>query len=255
MSVFQNYSAYYDLLYKNKDYAGEVNYIAGLIKKTAPSVKTIIELGCGTGIHAAMLAGMGYTVHGVDLSDSMIKQAYERAGKLDKGIAEKLSFSKGDARSFRHKEKFDAVISLFHVASYQVSNEDVEAYFETASGHLNKGGVFIFDFWYGPAVLTTPPDVRVRRLENENIKVTRIAEPEHLPEENKVIVNFQINVTDKKTNAVEELAESHPMRYFFLPEMSMFLKNSGFTSWTSEEWITGEKPGLDTWGVTIIAVK
>lgn len=255
MSVFQNYSGYYDLLYQDKDYAGEVSYVSGLIKKAAPSAKTVLELGCGTGIHASLFAGKGYDVHGVDMSETMIQQARRKADSLDGELKKKLSFSGGDARNYRHQGTFDVVISLFHVASYQVSNIDAEAYFETASAHLGKGGVFIFDFWYGPAVFTTPPSVRVKRLENDQIKVTRIAEPVHLSEENKVIVNFNVSVFDKETKTVEEIYESHLMRYFFLPELDLFLRKSGFTSWTAEEWITGKKPGTDTWGVNIIAVK
>ena len=49
--------------------------------------------------------------------------------------------------------------------------------FEVAKNHLNENGIFIFDFWYGPAVLTDLPSARVKRLENEDIKVTRVAEP------------------------------------------------------------------------------
>ena len=47
----------------------------------------------------------------------------------------------------------------------------------TAAKHLKPNGVFIFDFWYGPGVLTDPPVVRLKRLENEEIEVLRIAEP------------------------------------------------------------------------------
>jgi len=50
--VFNAYAAYYDLLYKEKNYAEEAEYIHGLIQKNTPGAKTILELGCGTGQHA-----------------------------------------------------------------------------------------------------------------------------------------------------------------------------------------------------------
>ena len=67
MSVFAGYSRYYDLLYRDKDYAGEAEYIAALIKRYAPDAKTLMEIGSGTGAHAAELAEMGYEVAGVDM--------------------------------------------------------------------------------------------------------------------------------------------------------------------------------------------
>ena len=44
-------------------------------------------------------------------------------------------------------------------------------YLATARSLVAPGGIFIFDFWYGPAVLADPPAVRIKRLENERMKV------------------------------------------------------------------------------------
>ena len=51
-SVFSSYARYYDLLYRDKDYAAEAEYVASLIRKFHPAARSIIELGSGTGIHA-----------------------------------------------------------------------------------------------------------------------------------------------------------------------------------------------------------
>jgi 2-polyprenyl-3-methyl-5-hydroxy-6-metoxy-1,4-benzoquinol methylase len=56
----------------------------------------------------------GYQVRGIDLSEQMIRIAREKEGK-------NLLFEQADVRTFRCSGKFDAVISLFHVASYQTS--------------------------------------------------------------------------------------------------------------------------------------
>ncbi len=53
--TFDLYSEYYDLLYKDKNYKKEADYIASLIKTNAPHTKSILELGCGTGKHASLL--------------------------------------------------------------------------------------------------------------------------------------------------------------------------------------------------------
>ena len=46
------YSKYYDLLYEDKNYFDEVEYIDFLIKKNCQSAKTLLDMGCGTGKHA-----------------------------------------------------------------------------------------------------------------------------------------------------------------------------------------------------------
>ena len=61
-------------------------------------------------------------------------------------------------------QKFDAIVFLFHVMSYQVTNKMLNEVFSNVFKHLNDGGLFIFDFWYGPAVLTDPPKKKAARL-------------------------------------------------------------------------------------------
>ena len=148
--------------------------------------------------------------------------------------------------------RFDAVISLFHVMSYQIGNSDLLAVFDTVKQHLNPKGVFIFDCWYGPAVLSDPPVVRVKRLENERVEVTRIAEPEMCPNENRVAVHYQVFIKEKSTGKVEILEETHRMRYLFMPEILGLCEEFGFSVLDSGEWVTDREPGLDTWGVYFV---
>ena len=147
-SVFREYSDYYDLIYSNKDYKIEVDYIISLIKKYAPEARSILDLGCGTGRHANLLAECGYVVVGVDYSEVMINIARNKLDTDYKRNAKNLTFLQGDARNFKSKHKFDLVISLFHVFSYLNSNEDVENYFRTISCNLAPHGFAFFDYWY-----------------------------------------------------------------------------------------------------------
>lgn len=249
MNVFGDYSKYYNLLYKNKDYAREVSYVLNLIERYNPDSKTILDLGCGTGRHDELFAKRGYSVCGVDISEKMLEEANKLA---EKG---KLSFFKGDIRNLKLNQQFDVVISLFHVISYQTTNEDIRNTFETALKHLKNGGIFIFDCWYGPAVLSERPTVRVKRLEDENIKLLRVAEPVMYPNKNLVDVNYQIIIEDKQNGSYEKLNEIHKMRYLFKPEIESFLESAGFTLERYEEWLSGNEPGFDTWGVTFIGLK
>ncbi|WP_148784928.1 class I SAM-dependent DNA methyltransferase, partial [Campylobacter concisus] len=180
------YSKYYDLLYEDKNYFDEVEYIDFLIKKNCQSAKTLLDMGCGTGKHAELLCEKGYKVHGIDLSEGMLKVANKRKiGKEDR-----LDFSHSSIQNLNIDKKFDVITSLFHVMSYQNTNSELLKAFEVAKKHLNTHGIFIFDFWYGPAVLTDLPMVRIKRLENKNIKITRLAELIIHSKKNIVDVNY-----------------------------------------------------------------
>lgn len=253
--VFDSYARYYDLLYRDKDYAGESEYVAAHIRKQNPKAKRILELGCGTGAHAEQLARMGYTVHGVDVSEAMLARAEARKEKLPPGIANRLSFSLGDVRSVRTSETYDVVISLFHVMSYQTTNSDLEAAFDTAAVHLESGGLFLFDFWYGPAVLTQKPEVRIKRLEDEEIKVTRIAEPETHVNKNTVDVNYTVFIELKTSMLVEQVKETHCMRYLFLPELLGFADVNTWSDFKSFGWMKVKDLLQDDWAGFIIMTR
>ncbi len=252
MAIFSNYARYYDLMYQDKDYVGEAQFIQRLIQTYAPATTTILELGCGTGNHAMLLAKEGYQVHGVDLSQEMLGYANERCDRLSPALATRLQFSQGDLRQVRLDRKFDVVLSLFHVISYQTNNEDLLAAFETAKAHLVPGGILIFDVWYGPAVLSEPPTVRIKRLEDRSIQVTRIAEPVMEPNKNLVDVNYHIFIKDLISSKIDEVREVHTMRYLFKPELELVLERLQMQIVESREWLTDRQPGLNTWGVYFI---
>lgn len=254
MSVFGAYARYYDLLYRDKDYAAEAAFVSGMLRAAAPGATTLLELGCGTGRHALELARLGWRVSGVDLSAEMVAGARARLRAAPPDMAGRLDFSEGDVRRVRLHRRFDAVISLFHVMSYQTTNEDLSAAVTTAAVHLSPGGMFFFDFWYGPAVLTDPPATRVKRLENETLQVTRIAEPTMRPESNGVVVNYDIFLKEQATGAISEVKEQHPMRYLFLPEIAVLLQQHGMTVQRSSAWMNAARPlGPDTWYGCVMA--
>ena len=104
-------SRYYDLIYQEKDTLAEVNYIDSLLSKYSVSGKNVIEFGSGTGRHAALLASKGYKILGIERSEAMVASA-----RICKGF----DCLQGDITSIHIDQSFDAVLSLFHVVSYQV---------------------------------------------------------------------------------------------------------------------------------------
>ncbi len=246
-SVFGLYSHYYDLFYQDKDYAAEVQYVDALLQRyVTSSACHLLEFGSGTGRHGQLLAQQGYRVTGIELSREMVAQATE---------SDRFSCQQGDIRTVRLGTRFDAVISLFHVMSYQVTNGDVLAVLQSAADHLDSGGLFLFDVWYTPAVYTQQPEVRIKKMANERHEITRIAEPTIRVNENRVDVEYTIFIQDKAAGTCQVLTERHPMRHFSLPEIELFASVSGFDLLCAEEFLTGASPGQETWGTCIVLRK
>lgn len=242
-TVFDAYSRYYDLLYRDKDYAAEVDYIDRLLSRYNITGRNLMEFGSGTGKHARLLVDRGYYVTGIERSAEMVAQAT---------MTEGFSCQQGDICTVRLARTFDAVLSLFHVVSYQVSNAALRAVFARAAEHLNPGGLFVFDVWYSPAVYAQKPEVRVKRIIDNKVEIIRIAEPAIFHNENRVDVKYTIFAHDLSTGAYQTLTETHSMRHFSLPELDLLAGMSGFERLSAEAFLTGEKPDESTWGVCLV---
>ena len=247
-SVFKAYSRYYNLLYRDKDYVGEADYIQALLSRHGVAHGDLLELGSGTGKHGRLLAEKGYIVHGIERSADMVAQA----GAV---VVNGFSCEQGDIRTAQMKRSYAAVLSLFHVVSYLTDNASVRAVFDRAAEHLTSGGLFIFDFWYSPAVYAQRPVVRVKRMADAQVEIVRIAEPESHPNLNRVDVNYTIYARDIASDTTQTLAETHEMRHFSLPEIDLLAEASGFSRIGGEEFLTAQPPSEATWGVCVILQK
>lgn len=245
--VFNNYAKYYNLLYSDKDYKSEIEYIDSLIRNYSTKGNlSVLDAGCGTGRHANYLAEKGYHVTGIDRSAEMIEIANKNKNK-------NTEFHINDITDFVLNRKFDVVLALFHVASYQTTNIELSAMLSNIFKHLKPGGIFIFDFWYTPAVFIQNATVKIKRLSDNEISIVRISEPVHHYNENIIDVNFELLINDKKNNVFDVVHELHKMRYFSIPELDFILNSFGMSVLRYEEWLTGKNPSQNTWGVCSIA--
>lgn len=223
MEVFHDYAYYYNAFYKDKNYKAEAEQVNLLLKKYGKDVKRIINFGCGTGKHDIELADMGYQCMGIDMSQMMIDIA-----KKNTLGRENIDFSAADIRKYKTSAQYDAVISLFHVMSYQNTNEDILEAFQSARRALSAGGIFLFDVWYGPGVLSDKPALRVKEIQDDQYRLIRIARPVMHDKTNVVDVCYEILVIDNQTGETKTISEVHSMRYFFRPELESYLEKAGF---------------------------
>ena len=238
--VFDVYGKYYNLIYQNKNYKNEVNYIHKLISKFSYNNKNILEFGSGTGGHAKFFVDKGYTVHGIEKSKSMIANCNKIKG---------FTFQNGDVCKIKLKRKYDIVLSLFHVCSYQTTEININNFFKNARYHLKPNGLFGFDFWYTKAVNEKKPSIRLIELKKKNFKLIRLAEPLKNYSKNTISVNYTVILKNLKNTLVNVTKENHKMRHFSLSDLSRLCKKYKFKCLHARELISNNKPSKNTWGV------
>jgi len=252
MSVFADYAQFYDALYQDKDYEKECAYLENIFKKfSKESVTTILDLGCGTGSHDLILAKKGYQLTGVDLSAQMVTIAKKKAAEKKLNI----TFLKRDIRRLKLKKRFDAVVSLFAVMGYQTKNQDVAQACQTAFSRLRPGGIFIFDVWFGPAVLTQKPRIKTKRIRLETGLVERKTTPKLNILKQTVSVRFKTKFF-QNNKLIHQDQETHEMRFFFFQELHYFLKQAGSKAIHIFPFmkLRGQPTEAD-WDITVIAQK
>jgi SAM-dependent methyltransferase len=223
--VFEQYSAYYDRIYRDKNYREECAFLKDVFNTWGKrKINTVLDLGCGTGSHAILLAGMGYAVTGIDLSEKMLQIARKKSGELK----QKIEFLQGDIRHIDAPGKYDAVIAMFNVMGYLTTNEDIDNALASIHRHLNPGGLFVWDAWFGPAVLNEKPGEREKLLEQRRDgSIKRYARPVLDVLNQTVEVNYTVSEV-KDNREIKQVKESHLVRFFFNQEILYFMEKNGF---------------------------
>ena len=226
MKVFNAYAGYYDLFNNDKDYSGEADIITKLLKKYNHSVlKDILNVGCGTGKHDAILSKkLGCHITGVDQSGEMLEYARQNA----QAAGANCDYIEADIRTFQSSKQYDATLALFHVMSYMSTNCDIVDALNNIGAATKKGGMLIFDTWYGPGVLSDPPKDRIKEACKDGMRAIRIARPRMDAEKNIVYVDYDIYMVDESKLNCIPIKETHAMRYFFVPELDLMLTSAGF---------------------------
>jgi 2-polyprenyl-3-methyl-5-hydroxy-6-metoxy-1,4-benzoquinol methylase len=137
--LFENYGAKYDNESFTAGTVGECDFIEKEIEFNKST--RILDIGCGTGRHSIELSKRGYTVTGIDLSESQLKQARLKASRQDVEI----DFQKQDARNLDFSEEFELVIMLCEGAFPLMETDEMNyQILQNAANALKQGGKLIF---------------------------------------------------------------------------------------------------------------
>jgi SAM-dependent methyltransferase len=133
-------STYYQQLYRHRDDKEAEHFIDAVLEDFQPADSSVmLDLGCGTGRHSKYLASKGYTVFGLDLAASSIRQA-------KKFGSESLYFLKWDMRNPFGKNNFDFVFSFFTSFGYFNSREENNRVIKNMAMALKNDGTILIDY-------------------------------------------------------------------------------------------------------------
>ena len=164
--MFNESAELYDAIYFSfKDYRAEAAAIAERIRAEHSAARTVLDVACGTGEHARLLATEhGFVVDGVDLNAEFLRLARLKhpAGR----------FYEVDMREFDLPDRYDAVICMFSSIGYVKTLPELERTLRTFRGHLAPNGVLIVEPWFSPEVMKEGSH-SVRSATANGIKVER----------------------------------------------------------------------------------
>ena len=134
----------YDKLNDTVDYSLWADYIEECFKKFSPEkeIKSVLELGCGTGSMTLELARRGYDMTALDISEEMLSVAENRVREA--GLKDVL-FVESDMCGFELYGTVDAVICCLDGINHLLSREELLECFALVNNYLEDGGVFVFD--------------------------------------------------------------------------------------------------------------
>jgi SAM-dependent methyltransferase len=133
-------SPYYHQLYFNRDDREAAAFIDKLINylKPAPD-SSMLDVACGKGRHSIQLAGKGFDVTGIDLSDDSINEALQSQ-------TESLHFYKHDMRLPFWINYFDYAFNFFTSFGYFKTRREHDNAIRTIAQAIKKDGIFVMDF-------------------------------------------------------------------------------------------------------------
>ncbi len=107
------------------------------LRRNNVSVKTSMDLACGTGVLCEIMYNNGSDAYGMDFSSGMIDIAKSRNSAITYEVADMITY--------RPNDKFDLVTCTGDALNHIESLSDIKKIFENIYAYTSNGGYFIFD--------------------------------------------------------------------------------------------------------------
>lgn len=218
--MYTKLSGYYDLTHYFRDYQHQSEFIHCVIQRYTPSAKRVLDICCGTGSHALILAEKGYHVTGVDLSTEMLKIAQKKAKRHRRN----LIFEHGDMFNLKYSQEFDVAYCFGTTLMMLTTYQEFSRFLTSMRKALKPDGLLIFDVWNGWKMLQTTNEMHPS--ENETSKVIWFSNGRINQEKRTQHLECAFLIQEKDGTHIETFTED--LKIFFKDEIQWLLESHGF---------------------------
>ena len=219
MDAYKALAASYDRLTNDVDYESVVDFYNQILRREGVNPRTAVDLACGTGSVAMLLAKQGLRVIGVDMAEDMLTVAAEKAMEL----SNPPMFVCQTLQALRLPRGVDLAVCALDSLDYITDPEDCAKAIRRVYKALNPGGVFIFD-------VNTPEKLRAMDGQvflDEDEDVYCVWRGEFDKKTN--ICSYGMDLFQREGDTWHRSFEEHQEYAYSQAQLTDFLKDAGFT--------------------------
>ena len=144
MMIYSEFAKIYDRWMNDIPYCKWCQRILDILHTYQINDGIIADLGCGSGSVTRKLADAGFDMIGIDLSEEMLAQAYEKSEKYPD-----ILYLLQDIREFELYGTVRAIVCCCDTLNYLADRDELTKVFRLVNNYLDPGGIFIFDIKTG----------------------------------------------------------------------------------------------------------
>lgn len=200
-----------------------------------------LEFGVGTGRIALPLAERGVPVHGIDISEPMLRELRKKSG------SERVATSVGSFANTRVEGGFRLVYLVFNTITNLTTQDEQVACFENAAAHLETGGCFVIEVIV-PDLRRLPPGERVRAFD---VRPTHLGFDEYTDFTGQILYSHHYWIDGSDVRIF-----SAPYRYVWPAELDLMARVAGmrlrerWAGWTREPFTDESTSHVSVWEKT-----
>lgn len=219
MNAYKALAASYDRLTNDVDYGAVVAFYNQILERENLRPRTAVDLACGTGSVAMLLAEQGMKVTAVDLSEDMLTVASEKA----RDMANPPLFVCQPLQALSLPRGVDLAVCALDSLDYITDPKDCAQAIKRIYKALNPGGIFIFD-------VNTPEKLRAMDGQvflDEDDDVYCVWRGEFDGQTN--VCSYGMDIFQREGNSWQRSFEEHREYAYSQAQLTGFLKDAGFT--------------------------
>ena len=219
MQAYQDLAYSYDRLTNDVDYEAVVEFYMQLLAREGLKPRTAVDLACGTGSVALLLAQRGLTVTAVDMSEDMLCVASTKAQEAQLPI----TFACQLLQELHLPKAVDLAVCALDSLDYITEPENCAMAIQRVYKALNPGGCFIFD-------VNTPEKLRAMDGQvflDEDEDVYCVWRGEFDKKAN--ICSYGMDLFQRKGDLWQRSFEEHREYAYSRDQLVGYLKQAGFT--------------------------